>query len=83
MDFILKKKKELHSCSARMSEASQCMKETLIAITQSLKEPSGSDDLQYFACLLPIFKNLNDDEKTECLKTLLNVMIEYGRKNKQ
>ncbi|XP_077256462.1 uncharacterized protein LOC143894201 isoform X1 [Temnothorax americanus] len=78
--FYTKRKKKLESCSARMSEASDCMKETLTAVTQSLKEPSGSDDLQYFACLLPIFKNLNDDQKTECLQTLLNAMIEFGKK---
>jgi len=78
--FYTKKKKELESCSARMSEASECMKETLTAVTQSLREPSGSDDLQYFACLLPIFKNLDDYQKTECLQTLLNVMIEYKKK---
>lgn len=77
--FYTKKKKELESCSARISEASQYMKETFIAVTQSLREPNGND-LQYFACLLLIFKNLDDDQKTECLQTLLNVMIQYGKK---
>lgn len=79
--FYTKKKKELESCSACISEASQYMKEILTAVTQSLREPSGNDDLQYFACLLPIFKNLDDDQKTECLQTLLNVMIQYGKKS--
>ncbi|KYM94570.1 hypothetical protein ALC62_14799 [Cyphomyrmex costatus] len=82
-EFHLKKKKEIESCSTRVSEASQHMKDTLNAITQSLKEPSGNDDLQYFTCLLPIFRKLNDDQKTECLKILLNVMIDFGNKNKQ
>ncbi|XP_067208768.1 uncharacterized protein [Linepithema humile] len=81
--FHIKKKKELDFCSARMSEASHYLKETLDTVKQSLKEPNGSDDLQYLSCLLPTFKKLNDDLKTECLMTLLNVVKEYGSKNKQ
>lgn len=75
--FHVKKKKELESCSARMSEVSQHMNDILTAITRSLKD--SDDDLQYLTCLLPIFKKLND-QKTECLQTLLNVMIEYKTK---
>ncbi|KYN12231.1 hypothetical protein ALC57_15600 [Trachymyrmex cornetzi] len=57
--FHVKKKKELESCSARMPEVSQHMNDTLTAITRSLK--NSDDDLQYFTCLLPMFKKLNDD----------------------
>lgn len=71
--FHVKKKKELELCSTRMSEASQYLKETFDTVAQSLKEPHGNDDLQYFTCLLPTFKKLDDDQKTDCLMMLLNV----------
>lgn len=80
--FHMKKKKEFEYCSTRMSEASQYLKETLDTVRQSLKDPSGNDDLQYFTCLLPIFKKLDDNQKTECLMTLLNIVKKYGDKNK-
>lgn len=77
--FYTKKRKELESCSARMSEASQSLQQTLSSVSESLKEPIGNDDLQYLACLLPAFKKLDDDQKTECLIKLLNVVKECGK----
>lgn len=77
--FYTRKKKALESCSTFMSEASQSLQQTLSSVSESLKEPIGNDDLQYFACLLPTFKKLDDDQKTECLIKLLNVVKGFGK----